>query len=251
MSAIGAVLYREGKIRITNVTFIFWDLFYPLAYLMLFGFAVNKALVPEMPLMGVSYNDFFLPGVLGMAGFVIASNAAWSFFLDRDNGIFYEMLTYPLSRAEFLLGKVLINVVLALAQSVITVGLGWFLIGVRIPLARLPLLVLAVAAGSAGWSFFYAIFALRIRRNDLFNSVTSVLYFIFPFLSSMFYPLEPLPASFRIAALLNPTTWHVDVLRYVTIGWGQPRVVLMEALAFIAFSIACFAIAVRSLHEQE
>ena len=32
MSALGAVLYREGKIRATNVTFIFWDLFYPLGY---------------------------------------------------------------------------------------------------------------------------------------------------------------------------------------------------------------------------
>ena len=30
MSAIAAVMYREGKIRATNVTFIFWDLFYPL-----------------------------------------------------------------------------------------------------------------------------------------------------------------------------------------------------------------------------
>ena len=32
MSALGAVLYREGKIRATNLSFIFWDLFYPLGY---------------------------------------------------------------------------------------------------------------------------------------------------------------------------------------------------------------------------
>ena len=45
-----------------------------------------------------------------MASFGIASNTAWSFFLDRDNGIYYEMLTYPMSRAQYLLGKVLFNV---------------------------------------------------------------------------------------------------------------------------------------------
>jgi ABC-2 type transport system permease protein len=251
MSAIGAVLYREGKIRFTNFTFILWDLFYPLGYLLLFGLAVDEALAPALPLEGVTYNDFFLSGVLGMASFVIASNASWSFFLDRDNGIFYEMLTYPLSRAEYLLGKVLINVLLALAQATITIGLGWLLIDVRIPLQQLPLLALGIAVGTAGWFFFYAILALRIRRNDLFNSVTSVFFFFFPFLSSMFYPVEPLPGWFRIVALSNPTTWQVDVLRHLTIGWGAPRVVLLEALAFVAFATVSFAVAVRSLREQE
>ena len=41
-------------------------------------------------LAGVDYNAFFLAGVLGMASFGIASNTAWSFFMDRDNGIFFE-----------------------------------------------------------------------------------------------------------------------------------------------------------------
>jgi ABC-type multidrug transport system permease subunit len=115
----------------------------------------------------------------------------------------------------------------------------------------LPLLFLLLSVGAVGWSFFYAIFALRIRRNDVFNSVTSVLYFIFPFVSSMFYPLEPLPRSFRFAALMNPTTWHVDLLRFVTIGWGNPRTLFLEALAFLGFTAASFALAVWSLREQE
>src|SRR2546428_5785397 len=44
MSALGAVFYRESKIRATNVTFIFWDLFYPLCYMLVFGVGVNSAL---------------------------------------------------------------------------------------------------------------------------------------------------------------------------------------------------------------
>ena len=34
MSALRAIIAREGKIRATNLTFIFWDLFYPLGYLL-------------------------------------------------------------------------------------------------------------------------------------------------------------------------------------------------------------------------
>ncbi|MEO6027266.1 MAG: hypothetical protein ABIR79_10415 [Candidatus Binatia bacterium] len=60
-----------------------------------------------------------------------------------------------------------------------------------------PLLLVAVVVGTAGWFFFYTIFALRIRRNDAFNTVTAIFYFVFLFASSMFYPLDPLPASRR------------------------------------------------------
>ncbi len=251
MAAMTAVLYREGKIRITNLTFIFWDLFYPLGYLLVFGVGVNYALGSPFAAAGVDYNAFFLAGVLGMASFGIASNTSWSFFMDRDNGIFFEMLTYPLSRAQYLVGKVLFTVLVAIVQAAITVGLGSLLLGIRIRFHLLPLLLLGVVGGTAGWFFFYAIFALRIRRNDLFNSVTSVFYFVFLFASSIFYPLEPLPAWFRRAALVNPVTWQVDFLRFSTLGVGAPRRILLEVAAFALFSVASFAYAVRCLQRQE
>ncbi len=251
MAPIAAVFYREGKIRVTNVTFIFWDLFYPLGYMLVFGVGVDYALGSPFPTGGVDYNAFFLAGVLGMASFGIAANTAWGFFLDRDNGIFYEMLTYPLSRAEYLLGKVLFNVLVAMLQAAITVGLGSIFLGIRIRFDFLPLLFLGVMGGTAGWFFFYAIFALKIRRNDLFNSVTSVFYFVFLFASSIFYPLEPLPAWFRAVALANPVTWQVDLLRFSSIGVGEPRHIAVEAAAFAVFSLASFAYAVRCLQQQE
>ena len=143
------------------------------------------------------------------------------------------MLTYPMSRSQYLLGKVLFNVFIGALQSAITV-----------------LLAAAATVGTAGWFFFYAIFALRIRRNDAFNTVTSVFYFVFLFASSMFYPLDPLPRLFRLAALLNPITWHVDVLRYATIGVGRPGFIAAEAAAFVAFTLVSFAAAIRALEQE-
>ena len=110
--------FARAKIRATNSLFIFWDLFYPLGYLLVFGVGMNASLASRAGSAGVDYNAFFLAGVLGMASFGIASNTSWSFFLDRDNGIFYEMLTYPMSRSQYLLGKVLFNVAVALVQAV-------------------------------------------------------------------------------------------------------------------------------------
>jgi ABC-2 type transport system permease protein len=214
-----------------------------------FGVGINEAL--DFSGFSSDYHAFFLAGVLGMAGFGIASNTAWSFFMDRDNGIFYEMLTYPLSRTEYLVGKVLFNVAIGLAQAFITVLLARAVLGVALRPEGFPLLAAAVAIGTAGWFFFYAIFALAIRRNDAFNTVTSIFYFVFLFASSMFYPIEPLPAAFRVVALANPITWHVDVMRYATLGTGRPAQIAVEAAAFLAFTAASFAVALVVLRRQE
>ena len=180
-----------------------------------------------------------------------AANTSWSFFLDRDNGIFYEMLTYPMSRSQYLLGKVLFNVLVGVMQSAITVLLAAILLDVPLRAAGWPLLALAMIVGTGGWFFFYAIFALRISRNDAFNTITSIFYFIFLFASSMFYPLEPLPRAFQAIAYANPITWQVDVLRYATIGLGDPPRVALESAAFLLFTIGSFAAAVVALRRQE
>ena len=251
MTGLSAMLYREARLRATNATFIFWDVVYPLAYLLVFGVGMSAALGRDFAGMGASYSDFFLAGVLGMASFGIASNTAWSLFMDRDNGIFYEMLTYPLSRAAYLIGKVLFNTLIALVQALVTVILAGLLLGVNVQWAGLPLLVTSVIVGTAGWFFFYSIFALKIRRNDAFNTVTSIFYFVFLFASSMFYPIDPLPVAFRAVAMANPITWQVDVLRYATIGLGEPSVILVESLLFTVFSGVCFAAALGSLMRQD
>jgi ABC-2 type transport system permease protein len=243
-------MYREGKIRATNLTFIFWDLFYPLGYLLVFGVGMTQAMGMKPPGIGVDYNAFFLAGVLGMASFGIASNTAWSFFMDRDNGIFYEMLTYPMRRAEYLLGKGLFNLAVSVVQAIVTVVLAQLILDVPIRWQSMPLLVSAVLIGTAGWFFFYAIFALIIRGNDVFNTVTSILYFVLLFASSMFYPVDPLPTPLRQLSQANPITWHVDVLRYATIGFGEVSDVWIESVAFLGFTAAAFAGALWALKRQ-
>jgi len=251
MSAFGAVVYREARIRATNLLFIFWDVCYPLGYLLVFGVGVSGALGFTAPGLQMDYNAFFLAGVLSMASFGIAANTSWSFFLDRDSGMYYEMLTYPISRSAFLVAKVAFNVAVAVVQALVTVLLAVLLLGVHVRYDLLPILAAAVVFGTAGWFFFYAVFALWIRRNDAYNTVTSIFYFVFLFVSSMFYPLDRLPAAFRAAGLANPVTWQTDVLRFATIGLGDPGTIVLESLAFLAFSAVSFVAALWVLARQE
>jgi ABC-2 type transport system permease protein len=250
MRGLTAVFYREYRIRITNFGWIFWDLFFPLGYLLVFSVGMTKAFGSPFPEMGNDYTAFFVAGVVAMGSFSVAMNTSWGIFLDRDNGMFYEMLTYPLNRAELLAGKITFNLVLAVMQATITLAAANLLLGVKLRVELFPVLFAAVVTGTACWFFFFAIFALRTRRMDVFNSLTSVFYFLFLFASSMFYPLDPLPVWFRGAALVNPITWQVDLLRFGSIG-VDTGYLPQEAAALGVFTLLTFVAGIRELNRSE
>jgi ABC-2 type transport system permease protein len=249
MRMILAVMYREYLIHTTSMTWAFYDLFVPLTYLLLFGIGLDRAFASGIQSGGqiVGYNSFFLAGVLAMASFGIAINTAYGFFVDRENGMLYEFLTYPMTRGEFLVGKILFTSVLALVQALITVGLGAFILRIPLRWERTGFLFPCVLLGTAGWFFFLTTFALRIRRNDVFNTFINIAYFVLMFGSSLFYPLEGLPRWLRILSMMNPLTWHADVLRYLTIGLGSAETMLAESAAFMIFTFLSFLAAVRTL----
>jgi ABC-2 type transport system permease protein len=249
MKGILAVMYREFKIRITSLTWLFYDILMPFAYLLLFGIGLDRAFGSGIAVAEttMSYNAFFLPAVLAMACFGIAINTSYGFFVDRENGIFYELLTYPLTRGEFLIGKITFNCLTSLLQAVVAIVLGVLVLGIRLQWEYLPFLFAGVVLGTAGWFFFLTIFALRIKRNDMFNTLINVLYFVVMFLSSIFYPVDNMPGWFRIGSYLNPITWHTDGLRYFALGVGNTETILLELFAFSAFTLIGFFFAVRAL----
>jgi ABC-2 type transport system permease protein len=244
-----AVMYREYRIRTTSLTWLFYDLFMPLTYLLMFGIGLDRAFAAGVVVHGVSvpYNAFFLAGVLSMACFGIGINTSYGFFVDRDNGIFYEFLTYPMTRGEFLVGKILFNALLSLTQASVTLALAVLLLGIRIEPAFVAFALIGVVVGTAGWFFFLASFALRIRRNDMFNTFINVAYFVLMFASSMFYPLDALPPWLKALSMANPLTWHTEVLRFTTIGVGSLSAVVPQAAGFAAFLLLSFWSAVRTL----
>lgn len=249
MRNVMAVVYRDALIRLTSLTWLFFDMAVPLLYLLMFGVGFNKAVGMGVTMDGaaVAYNDFFLAGVLSMSCFGSAINQSYGFFVDRDNGIFYEFLTYPMTRGELLLGKMLFQCIMALAQTALTLGAAVWLLDIPLNITLLPLTVLAVMAGIAGWFFALSIVAFRLRRNDTFNTVINVAYFVLMFVSSMFYPLDAVPLWLKYLSYANPLTWHTDVLRYLTVGIGSLPVIAAESAGFILFLLVSFWFAQQSL----
>ena len=171
--------------------------------------------------------------------------------MDRDNGIFYEMLTYPISRAEYLLGKVLFNIAIGARAGAghrrcsPTAVLGVALRPGGLPAARrvghrrhrgLVLLLRDLRAGHPPQR--------RVQHGDV------DLLLRVPVRQLDVLPDRSAAAAFRVAALANPITWHVDVMRFATIGLGDPRQIALEAAGFVAFTLASFAGALYVLRRQ-
>jgi hypothetical protein len=51
--------------------------------------------------------------------------------------------------------------------------------------------------------------------------------------------------------MANPITWQVDILRFATIGSGNPATLVAEGVGFVVFTLAAFAAAHWSLRRQE
>ena len=250
MNGVAAIFYRDYRQRMTNIGFVFWDLFVPLAYLVLFGIGFERMLGGAVTLegQGFSYTAFLVPGVLGMVTFSVAMNTSWGFFMDKDSGIFYELLTYPITRTQLLVGKISFNVLLAVIGSGLSITLGAIALDTPVRWDLMPLTIAIVIVATAGWFFLFSAFAIQLARMDAFNTVTSAAYILLMFFSSMFYPLTNLPVWFRVPAYLNPMTWQVDLLRFSLLGIGSPNVLVLEGIALAIFTIVCLTLAVRALN---
>ena len=242
---VAAVAERETRFRFSNFGWLFWDLCYPAGYLLALGAGLSHLLVADIA--GGSYSSFLLPAILVMAGQTLAVNSSWALFTDRDNGIFFEHLTYPLTRANFLGGRLLFNLGMGALQSLVLIAAAIFVLRVPVGPGRLAGLFVAALAALPLWFFFLFAAAIRIRRMDAYATFQNIVFLGALLISPVFYPIDRMPSWFRAVAYANPLTWSVDILRGIAFGGMHVRRLALEAGAYAAGTAAAFVWALRSL----
>lgn len=233
-----ALSYREYRIRLSNAVLPLWDVLVPAVYLVLFGGSMQKWMGERLG--GVDYPLFLLGSCIAMVTFSVAMNSSYAYFEDLQSGIFHESLTYPFARHELLLGKLIFNAGFSVVGSLICYLVGLVFLGTRVPLLQLLMLAVVVLFSSAGWYFFYTWISLKARGFNMFHTTTSSLYLLLMFVSNMFYPASELPPVVRFIAALNPVTWQVNVMRYLTGAIPYYPYFWHEVAAFTAFTIGMF-----------
>jgi ABC-2 type transport system permease protein len=228
LRALRAVATREVIRFVRQTSRLLSAVVRPLLWLVVFaaGFrnVLGVSIVPPYETY-VTYQEYLLPGLLGIVLLFNGMLSSLSLVYDREMGMMRLLLTAPLPRWYLLFSKLLAGTILSLMQAYVFLLVA-ALFGVGLPplawLELLPALLLAgLMLGSVG-------LLLSVHVEQLENFAGAMNFVIFPmfFLSTALYPLWKLRESgaetlFRIAEI-NPFTHAVELIRFAAYGKLAP-----------------------------
>ncbi|MDG6906103.1 MAG: ABC transporter permease [Nitrososphaerota archaeon] len=192
----------------------------PIIYLFVFGSAFNAAFFQTGGganiLQGApDYFNYVATGIFVSMPMTFATRTGTSIFADRLKGYLERLVVAPISRETILLSKIFAGILLGLLQAtaILAMTLPLGLESSGLTLTSVIVLVVAVSMLSYGFSSFFVIVSIRIRRWATQQLVISIISSPIVFLSDVFYPISRIPTLIRWVALVNPLTYATDITR--------------------------------------
>jgi len=177
----------------------------------------------------------------------------WVVFEEREE---YETLKYvyasPVGMFTYLAGRSSVKFALGSISVAVTLGVGWFLLGVRWDWSHVAWgpLALAMVMGLASTlflGFLLAGWSLVLGRSAMIvlEGATLALYL----LCGVIFPIDLLPAPLRWVSLSLPFTWWYEALRRFLVGQGTHGIMqrfsdLQTILCLVGVTLA-FAVITR------
>jgi ABC-2 type transport system permease protein len=223
----------------------------PVIFWVLFGTGLSGSFRMPGTGDGVTYAEFFLPGISAMIVLFTAIFSAISVIQDRNEGFLQGVLVSPASRTSIVLGKVCGGTVLAVLQGLLFLGLAALLqlSGAVAPMDwNLSLLgvlgtVLFLAIMGFGLCALGFLFAWRTDSIQGFHAIMSVLLFPMWLLSGSFFPAAG-SGWLKWIIQLNPLTYGVAGLRRVMASDAASVTDLPSIPVCLAVSVAFAAVCV-------
>ena len=210
----------------------------PLLYLALFGPLLRQVVASSEGLPPGDSWQVFVPGLLVQLALFSSAFAGFDLVFEKQSGVLERMRVTPVSRAALLAGRVLKDVVMLAAQSVVLVGVAR-VVGLHVsPGGAAAGIGLVVVLGAAMATVSYTI-ALGTPTPDVLASVLNTAAVPLLLLSGVLLPMSLAPRWLELASGANPLRWVVDAERSVFRGDLIAADVLVGTLA----AAACLALA--------
>jgi ABC-2 type transport system permease protein len=197
---------------------------------------------------GITYLQYFTPGILVMTGLFSAVFSGMSTIMDMDTGILSRMMATPVTRVSIILGRIIATVVVILCQAIVMLvialimgvhiqtGFG----GVLLALLLIGLLGLALAAFSNG-------LAILLKRQETLMAATNLVTMPLMFLSTMMMPFNLLPGWLQTVTHYNPIDYAIVGIRDLVLTgyvwhdlWRSLAVLCCVAVVGIIFATLSF-----------
>lgn len=195
------------------------------------------------------YQEYILPGLLGMVVLFQAMQSALSLVYDREAGVMRVMLVSPLPRPWLLFAKIAAATVLAVAQcaAFLVVAAAF---GIHLPWATLALVVPSLLLTGLMLGAIGLVVSVYTRQIENFAGMMNFVIFPMFFLSSALYPIQRMQDAgaewiYRIA-MFNPFTHAVEAMRHALYG----EVAMLSLGVVIVSTIVFYLIAAAGYDPQ-
>jgi ABC-2 type transport system permease protein len=179
--------------------------------------------------------------------FIITSVAT---LRERTIGTLDRLMTYPMSKLDFIFGYAIAFAVLALLQAIIASGVVLGLLGVTVLGGTLPLILSAVVAALLGTAL--GLFMSAFATSE-FQAVQFMPAFIFPQLLTcgLFVARDHMARALQWFADVMPLTYSVDAMKQVTTQAGWTGVLSRDLLVVIGYGAIALILGSITIRRQE
>jgi len=254
--AISAIIGRELKRMVRQRGRLVSAVVRPLLWLLLIGGGFQSLLTH----LGTdAYQQFLVPGLIGMTLLFGSILASLSLVSDHESGVMRMLVIAPFPHYWIVLARTisatLVGLMQALLLLVVLAILGyWSVWSVNIWLP-IGMLLTGLVSASSGM-------LIAVQTRSIENFAVMMNFVIFPmfFLSGALYPLTHLPLWLKTLSLLNPFSYGVDLLKHGMVtehSTGLLRadlaigldIAVLLGFSIIAISYACWRFSQDSVFE--
>ena len=197
-------------------------------FIYIFGQVVGQNI---LPINGISYIVFVLPGVLMMNVLTSSfSHTSSSLYFHRFMRRVEEFLVAPLSYLEMIVGYVVGGIVRGLV-----VGIGILIIGLffgATEINNLGLFIFYILAVSIIFSLIGILVGLWSQGFEQFNMINVFLIMPLSFLGGVFNSVTMLPEVMQTVIKFNPFFYFIDGIRYSMIGVSESNLTIGFTMIF-------------------
>ncbi len=203
----------------------------PVMFVVLFSSVFGGGAGGALP-DGLSYIDFLLPGLFIQSAAFRSTQTAVGLAEDLERGVVDRFRSMPMSRSAVLAGRTFADLTRSLAIVLLMIVVG-YLLGFRFTEGVFSAMGAILIVGLFGYlmSWLFCWLALLVPGAEAAQTAGFVIIFPLVFASSIFVPLETMPAWLAPIAAQSPLTHAADAARALSVG-GE---VLGPALLTVAW----------------
>lgn len=181
--------------------------------------------------------------------FFIVISLSGNIIKERQDGSFARLMTMPCPYWTYLLSKVIVYVLVCLAQFLLVLMMGKWLFPV-IGLAAFEMygrflqclvVVFCSAVAAIGFGLLISAFATTHQQAAIFGAVSVV---ILSAIGGIWVPTFLMPKFLKTLSVVSPLNWGIEAFYGIILREGGFCSVLTQCLMLLAFGVICYLISI-------